>query len=1050
MSGLAPNHDAIRATWRWLAHAPHGISEVRVIRPASGIVGIGFFDNEEAFVRECVRTNAVGNVYVGIQPRPRRLLELAPNVVRPLKTGAGRKDIEVITATVIDLDPVRPKDTASTEAELALAMAAADDAIAWCESEGLVRPRLMMSGNGAQLWFALPPTSLEGERRERLQAGLKAFEAQVRDRVQTDAVHVDSIHDVARIIKVIGTVSHKGDGLGERPHRVSAALAGFERVEDEGLLARLDVEPVPTAAPRVSLPVVGDLPAPGTTKARRTPEGEYDWEHPVEMCGPVQRLWEQGADDRSVAIFNMVRFFAHKGLGLDEITELVLEYDRRGLGKLKGRDGAAYIRKAHEKVLATARDDGSVAPPCHSLQKLGFCRVNREPGARCDLYDFVFDIEKAIESVPSELPARELEYRLKPILDAVAHRDPSVQSKYLGLVEKRFGLKPKDLRKAVAKAASAPARDDDERADPERTDDAIEGEIYEDTCFYYCVTARGETKVVSSFTISPTMRVVTEDGELILGDAHTDKGGVVPGLRLPLSSFHSKRDLIRQLPSADLQWTGSDNNVQGLLRVLARRPVPRRPGSTMLGEYRRGEHHVWLGPDCAIGKEGFLDPSPVVYVPSGASLDKRVLYVRADDDTFLEVAETVFRCLPLVNKPEVIVPVLGWFFATPMKPSFMKAVGSFPVLFVWGTQGSGKSSLCIDIMWPLFGVRDAEPYSATETEFALLKLLTSTRSVPVFIDEYKPYDMQRQRLNTLHRYLRRLYRGETEERGRPDLKVNSYHLQAPVCVAGETRPTEAALLERIITANPEKTTLKELAGCQAAHRELRSVDLVLFAPRYIQFCLGRDFAADLDVARGAAKALLGDRKVPVRIVENLVAMLLGVHLFEEFAKACGCDLEHELGVCEAVDAVLEDVLETDHGVKNALDHFLEMLGVMAVQGHLKHRVHYAFDGGHLAVHLESAYDAFRAHCKRIDYEGEVVDLKALRRLVAENKKQGGFVVSESERVLFDRNGRRRAVLIDLGKTKVVTADDFPTPDDSDQGSGFRDSFRSRYGWSDGS
>src|SRR5690606_41998408 len=98
----------------------------------------------------------------------------------------------------------------------------------------------------------------------------------------------------------------------------------------------------------------------------------------------------------------ILRFFAHKGLGLDEITELVLEYDRRGLGKLKGRDGAAYIRKAHEKVLATARDDGSVAPPCHSLQKLGFCRVNREPGARCDLYDFVFDIEKAIESVPSE------------------------------------------------------------------------------------------------------------------------------------------------------------------------------------------------------------------------------------------------------------------------------------------------------------------------------------------------------------------------------------------------------------------------------------------------------------------------------------------------------------------------------------------------------------------------------------------------------------------------------------------------------------------------
>ena len=129
------------------------------------------------------------------------------------------------------------------------------------------------------------------------------------------------------------------------------------------------------------------------------------------------------------------------------------------------------------------------------------------------------------------------------------------------------------------------------------------------------MTARGESKVVSSFTINPTMRVVTEDGELILGEAHTDKGTTGPSLRLPLTSFHSKRDLIRQLPSADLQWTGSANNVQGLLRVLARRPVPRRPGSNMLGDYNKGEHHVWLGPDCAISKDGFLSPSPCVFRP---------------------------------------------------------------------------------------------------------------------------------------------------------------------------------------------------------------------------------------------------------------------------------------------------------------------------------------------------------------------------------------------------------------------------------------------------
>jgi hypothetical protein len=66
----------------------------------------------------------------------------------------------------------------------------------------------------------------------------------------------------------------------------------------------------------------------------------------------------------------------------------------------------------------------------------------------------------------------------------------------------------------------------------------------------------------------------------------------------------------------------------------------------------------------------------------------------------------------------------------------------------------------------------------------------------------------------------------------------------------------------------------------------------------------------------------------------------------------------------------------------------------------------------------------------------------------ESKKQGGFVVADSERVCFDgRDSRRRAVLIDLSKTNVVTADDFPQPSDPDRSS-FREGFKSRYGWTD--
>ena len=100
------------------------------------------------------------------------------------------------------------------------------------------------------------------------------------------------------------------------------------------------------------------------------------------------------------------------------------------------------------------------------------------------------------------------------------------------------------------------------------------------------------------------------------------------------------------------------------------------------------------------------------------------------------------------------------------------------------------------------------------------------------------------------------------------------------------------------------------------------------------------------------------------------------------------------------------------------------------------------------MHLESSYDAFRAHCKRIDYQGEVVDLKALRRLITENKKQGGFIVAESERVTFDgRDSRRRAVLLDLQKSISVSVDDFPQNEGAERSS-YRESYTPRPPWND--
>jgi hypothetical protein len=239
----------VRACYEFLAHRHKGISEVRVIAPGRGIVGIGYFDNADAFVRACADATGIGNIYVGIQPRPWEFLAQAPNRLERLKSGARDEDIQWLSSIVIDIDPVRPKDTAATNDELALAIACGDRICDWLASKGFQRPVRNMSGNGCQLWFAVPPTMITDEQRPRLRDRLKHFEARLRDKFAGEGVAIDSIYNFSRIIKVIGTLSVKGEDTAERPHRVSYSLDAFERREDFALLEALFRVPLPASSP---------------------------------------------------------------------------------------------------------------------------------------------------------------------------------------------------------------------------------------------------------------------------------------------------------------------------------------------------------------------------------------------------------------------------------------------------------------------------------------------------------------------------------------------------------------------------------------------------------------------------------------------------------------------------------------------------------------------------------------------------------------------------------------------------------------------------------
>lgn len=69
------NEKDIRRCYDLLQHDPElGLTQLKAVEK-NGIIGIGLFDNEKAFVAECVRYNTLGDLYVGVNPRSRELLD---------------------------------------------------------------------------------------------------------------------------------------------------------------------------------------------------------------------------------------------------------------------------------------------------------------------------------------------------------------------------------------------------------------------------------------------------------------------------------------------------------------------------------------------------------------------------------------------------------------------------------------------------------------------------------------------------------------------------------------------------------------------------------------------------------------------------------------------------------------------------------------------------------------------------------------------------------------------------------------------------------------
>ncbi|TAJ44994.1 hypothetical protein [Methanofollis fontis] len=144
----------------------------------------------------------------------------------------------------VDLDPVRPSGVSSTDDEHEAALRKADEIALWLSDRGFPAPIRADSGNGAHLLYAVDLANDDG--------GLVKGVLTTLDALFSDEhVTVDTANsNPARIWKLYGTCSRKGDHTPERPHRRARMLSVPGEVETVPVdLLRSIAALLPTEAP---------------------------------------------------------------------------------------------------------------------------------------------------------------------------------------------------------------------------------------------------------------------------------------------------------------------------------------------------------------------------------------------------------------------------------------------------------------------------------------------------------------------------------------------------------------------------------------------------------------------------------------------------------------------------------------------------------------------------------------------------------------------------------------------------------------------------------
>jgi hypothetical protein len=211
------------------------VFEIRLLAGNRKRVDAGYFSSPSAAATALAHLDGhYQGIYLTPNPVLPELLARSANRITPwAQVTSMDPDVTRRHWLLVDIDPVRPSGISSTDEEHDAAHERARQVVGYLSLlYGFCDPMINDSGNGAHVLYPINEPNTE-EVRDTIAKFLKCLAAKFSD----GQVKVDTtVFNAARIWRVPGTWSRKGDSVPERPHRKAHIMQGVHHLDRVTLL----------------------------------------------------------------------------------------------------------------------------------------------------------------------------------------------------------------------------------------------------------------------------------------------------------------------------------------------------------------------------------------------------------------------------------------------------------------------------------------------------------------------------------------------------------------------------------------------------------------------------------------------------------------------------------------------------------------------------------------------------------------------------------------------------------------------------------------------